>query len=121
MLNAPYRYKYIHSVHKKNTGKKKGIDRGINIFVAHLYINFLLGYKLLQQYLYCNQKPEILCVAVTLIYTDNDKLCLVMYPERNKHIGKLFRRHFLRNLKFPFLWLNISRINELFHLKTRTI
>ena len=90
----------IYGLHKKNTGKKKGIDRGINIFVAHLYINFLLGYKLLQQYLYCNQKPEILCVAVTLIYTDNDKLCLVMYPERNKHIGKLFRRHFLRNLKF---------------------
>ena len=39
----------IYGLHKKNTGKKKGIDRGINIFVAHLYISFLLGYKLLQQ------------------------------------------------------------------------
>lgn len=98
----------------KNTREKKGIDRGINIFVAHLYIS-VLGYKLLQQYLSCNQKSEILCVAVTLIYTDNDKLCLVMYPERNKHIGKLFRRHFLRNPKFPLLYLNITRMIELFN------
>ena len=30
----------IYGLHKKNTGKKKGIDRGINIFVAHLYISF---------------------------------------------------------------------------------
>ena len=73
----------------KNTREKKGIDRGINIFVAHLYIS-VLGYKLLQQYLSCNQKSEILCVAVTLIYTDNDKLCLVMYPERNNTLENFF-------------------------------